>query len=184
MGRVFVHMSVTVDGFFEGPDADISWSVVDAEVHGFINDTLRGVPSYLLGRRTYELMQAYWPTADERPDADPIEIDFAQIWRGTQKVVASRTLDSVWPGDVLVRSIDADLVRSLAEKGDVGVGGPELAAQMFELGLVDEVLLNVHPVVIGAGRQLFAPGTRLDLRLLDSHVFANGVVHLRYAVGR
>ena len=182
MGRVFVHMSVSVDGFFEGPDADISWGLIDAEVHGFINDVLRGTTTYLEGRRSYELMQAYWPTAHLEPDPEPEILDFAQQWRTTPKVVASRTLTEVADGDTLVRDVDADLVRSLAARGDLGVGGADVAAQVLAMGLVDELLLYVHPVLVGAGRRLFAPGAEGDLRLLDTRTFGNGVVFLRYAV--
>jgi dihydrofolate reductase len=182
MGRVFVHMSVSVDGFFEGPGADISWGLVDAEVHAYINDVLRPVATYLVGHRSYELMQAYWPTADLDPGAAPEILDFAQQWRAAPKVVVSRTLASVADGDTLVRDLDADLVRSLAARGDLSVGGADLAGQVLALGLVDEVLLYLHPVLIGAGRPLFPPGIHADLRLLDSHRFGNGVMHLRYAV--
>ena len=182
MGRVLVHMSISVDGFFEGPDADISWHRVDAEVHGFVNDLLRPVPTYLSGRRNYELMQSFWPTADQDPDAPPEIVDFAGIWRAAHKVVASRTLTEVADGDVLVREVDADLVTALAERGDVVVGAADLAGHVMRLGLVDELWLYVHPVVVGAGRPLFPTGLPLDLRLLDSRVFGNGVVQLHYAV--
>ena len=123
MGRVFVHMSVSVDGFFEGPRADISWHLVDAEVHGYVNDVLRPVATYLVGRRSYELMQAYWPTADLEPDVPPEIRDFAEQWRSTPKVVASRTLASVADGDSLVREVDADVVRSLASRSRQQQGG-------------------------------------------------------------
>ena len=136
MGRVLVHMSISVDGFFEGPDADISWHRVDAEVHGFVNDLLRPVPTYLSGRRNYELMQSFWPTADQDPDAPPEIVDFAGIWRAAHKYVASRTLTEVADGDVLVREVDADLVTALAERGDVVVGAADLAGHVLRLGLV------------------------------------------------
>jgi dihydrofolate reductase len=182
MGHVVVHMSVSVDGFFEGLDGDISWHRVDAELHQHVNDELRSVATYLEGRRTYALMETYWPTADLDPDA-PAEIrDFAAIWRSTPKVVASRTLASVNDGDSLVRDVDADLLRSLAARGDVAVGGAELAGHVLALGLVDVLRIYVHPVVIGAGRRLFPPGAQHDLRLEESRSFTNGVVLLRYAV--
>jgi len=182
MGRVFVHMSVSVDGYFEGLDGDISWHRMDAELHQQVNDELRSVATYLEGRRSYELMQSYWPTADLDPDA-PAEVrDFAATWRSTPKVVASRTLTSVDPADTLVRDVDAGLVRSLAERGDVAVGGAELAGHVLALGLVDVLRIYVHPVVIGEGRPLFAPGAQHDLRLDESRSFTNGVVLLRYAV--
>jgi dihydrofolate reductase len=182
MGRVLLHASVSLDGFFEGPDADISWHRIDAELHQHVNDELRSVATYLEGRRSYELMQAYWPTADLEPDAEPEIRDYARLWRTTPKVVASRTLSAVGEGDTLVRDVDAQLVRSLAERGDVAVGGADLAGQVLALGLVDLLRIYVHPVLIGEGRPLFAPGARHDLGLERSQTFGNGVVLLQYAV--
>ena len=85
MGQVILHMSVSVDGFFEGLDGDISWHRIDAELHQHVNDELRSVATYLEGRRSYELMQAYWPTADLEPDAEPEIRDYAQLWRTTPR---------------------------------------------------------------------------------------------------
>jgi dihydrofolate reductase len=182
MGRVIVHLGMSIDGFMEGPDADISWHRMDAELHQHINDELRGVATYLEGRRSYELMQAYWPTADEDPDAEPEIRDFAQLWRTTPKVIASRTLEAVAPGDRLVRDVDAELVRSLAAHGDVAVGGADLAGQVLAMGVVDVLRIYVHPVAIGAGTRLLPPGLDLDLHLDEARAFSNGVVLLRYSV--
>jgi dihydrofolate reductase len=184
MGAIVLHSGISVDGFFEGADADISWHRVDAELHQYMNDVLRPAGAFLEGRVTYQLMESVWPTMDADPSAGAQEAEFAGVWRDTPKVVYSRTLESVGPNATLVRDVVPEEVRALAARtdGELVVGGAVLSARFLELGLVDELRIYVHPVVVGAGRRLFAEGTpTLDLELRDSRVFGNGVVLLHYA---
>jgi dihydrofolate reductase len=183
MSNVVVMMSVSVDGFMEGPGADIGWHRVDEELHQHFNDVLAGMSAFLGGRVTYELMAAYWPTADQDPASTPAEAEFARIWRDMPQVVYSRTLspESIGPNATLVREVVPAEVEALTARGDVALGGAVLAASFMEQGLVDEFRLYVQPVVLGAGRPLFPLGFQLDLRLVESRVFeGTGVVLLRY----
>jgi dihydrofolate reductase len=186
MGRIVVNLSVSADGFFEGPDGDISWHLVDEEVHEHFNEVLGGMSYFVEGRVVYQMMEAFWPTADQLPDSTESMRVFARIWRETPKVVYSRTLDAVGDNATLVRDVVPDEVRELAAQatGDLSLGGAELVAVFQEHGLVDEYWLYVHPVVIGAGRPLFARGRHLDLDLVETHAFGNGVARLRYEVRR
>jgi dihydrofolate reductase len=184
MGAVVLHSGVSLDGFFEGPDADISWHRVDAELHRHMNEVLRPAAAFVEGRVTYQLMESVWPTMDADPATTPETAEFAGIWRDTPKVVYSRTLESVGPNATLVRDVVPDEVRALAARsdGDLVVGGAVLGSRFLELGLVDEFRVYVHPVVVGKGRRLFPdPGTLLDLRLVGTHTFGNGVVLLHHA---
>src|ERR1700742_1065485 len=95
MRTLILMMSVSLDGFFEGPNREIDWQLVDDELHRHFNDELRTAGAFLDGRVTYELMAGYWPTADEAPDATPTEREFAGIWRAMPKIVFSRTLTQV-----------------------------------------------------------------------------------------
>ena len=184
MGRVLFSLSVSLDGFFEGPDHDLSWQHIDEEVHQHFNDRSREIGAFLEGRVTHELMAAYWPTADTDPASSPVEKEFAGIWREMPKVVYSRTIDEAgWNGTV-AREVDPVAVRRLLEQGDVSVGGPDLAATFFREGLVDEVWLYVHPVVIGAGRRPFGEGLALRLDLQATRTFTSGVTLLDYTVRR
>src|SRR3712207_7700338 len=87
-------MSVSLDGYFEGPDGDLGWHLVDEELHAHFNHQIAGMSAFLDGRVDYELMASYWPTADQDPDASPPEKEFAAIWRDMPKIVFSRTLES------------------------------------------------------------------------------------------
>jgi dihydrofolate reductase len=146
------------------------------EVHQFINDRLRPLETFVFGRRMYETMRV-WDTLD---DPDPIMRDFAEIWRGTDKVVFSRTLEEVTTERTrLEREFDPDLIREIG--GEIEIGGPTLAAPAFEAGLFDLIELYVHPVVLGAGKRVLPPDVRMDLRLVSTRSFDNGAVYLEYA---
>lgn len=183
MRKIIFHLGISLDGFFEGPGADISWHRVDEELHSFFNQQLATCSAFLEGRVSYELMEAYWPTADQDPDASPAAVEFAEIWRRMPKIVYSRTLDSPGPNSTVVRDVVPEEVRALQAQpgGDMVVGGPDLAASFRKHDLIDEYRVFVNPVLIGQGRPMFGPAeTSTDLRLVETRTFGNGVVMLRY----
>jgi dihydrofolate reductase len=183
MGRLIFSMSVSLDGYADSATHSLDWVRVDEELHQVFNDEARAVGTFLYGRRMYELMTDYWPTATEDPAATPAMRDFAGIWRETPKVVFSTTLPEVSHGARLVR---ADAVGEVARlKGeaefDMDVGGPTLAASLIAAGLVDEYRLFVHPVLLGGGTRFFPTlAERQELRLVQARTFESGVVLLRY----
>jgi dihydrofolate reductase len=184
MGRIVMPVSVSLDGFHEGPDADLGWQVVDEELHTHFNEELAKMSAFLDGRVSYELMSEYWPTADQDPASSPAEVAFAKIWRDMPKVVYSRTLQDVgWNSRVEREVVPAD-VRAMADAapGDLALGGARLAAAFRRSGLVDEYRLYVHPVVLGEGTPLFDPAEGpVRLALAETpRTFGSGVVLLRY----
>ena len=171
----------SVDGRIADADGKFEWAEPDEEVHTFINELERPVGTYLLGRRMYEVMTS-WGTIDIS-DRPPFIQDFARIWRAANKIVYSRTLESVSSARTRIElDFDPEAVRQMkvAADRDLTVGGPDLAAQAFEAGLVDEVHLFVAPIVVGGGKQSLPDNVRLELELLDQRTFGNGMVHLRY----
>lgn len=183
MRKIIVWMGMSLDGFMAGPDGEIDWHHVDDELHQHFNDELRGKGAFLMGRVTYEGMEAFWPTADQDPASTPVTLDFAGIWRDVPKVVYSRTLERVGASATLARDVVPDEVRALKAQpgGDMTLGGANLAATFERLGLVDEYRLYLNPVSIGRGRPVFPTDTRLSLEHLGTRTFGNGVVLLRYA---
>ena len=95
MGKLIYGFNVSVDGYIADAQGNIDWSDPSEELHQYWNDFERETALSFYGRRLYELMSAYWPTADKAPDATPLIVDFAHIWRDMPKVVFSRTLESV-----------------------------------------------------------------------------------------
>lgn len=184
MRQIVLMISVSLDGFIEGPRREIDWHVVDDELHQHFNDQLRDAGAFLDGRVTYELMAGVWPTADADPAASPTVVEFARIWRAMPKIVYSRTLERAPWNATVVRDVIPDDVRALKARpgGDLFVGGADLAATFMREGLIDEYRIYVHPVVLGAGKPLFAASaTRTALRLGETRRFGNGVVLLQYA---
>jgi dihydrofolate reductase len=176
-------MSVSLDGYIEGPNRDISWHMVDDELHRYFNEQLRGMGAFLSGRVTYELMAAFWPTADTDPASTEPMVEFARIWREMPKIVYSKTLRQAGWNTTIVRDVVPAEVATLkaAPGGDLALGGADLAASFMRLGLIDEYRIYVHPIVIGAGKRLFpASVPRVNLRLLETRAFGNGVLLLHY----
>jgi dihydrofolate reductase len=183
MRKVVFMMSMSLDGFMEGPNRELDWHLVDVEVHNHFNELLSGMGAFLDGRVTYELMADYWPTADEDPaNAGPVA-EFARIWRDMPKIVYSRTLERADWNTTIVRDVVAEEVMALKAEpgGDLVLGGADLLTSFRRLDLVDEYRIYVHPVVIGHGKPTFEPfDEHLNLRLVETHAFGNGVVLLRY----
>ena len=183
MGRVVYMMNVSLDGFVATPDGDLDWGTVDEELHGWFNDRTREAGALVYGRRLYEVMVAYWPTADADPAATPVMREFGRIWNATPKVVFSTSLDDVPAGWRLIRGdVPGEVARLRDETdGDLHVGGPTLAAELVRRGMVDEYRLVVHPVVLGRGLPFFpvldAP---IRLRLIGTRRFATGAALLAY----
>ncbi len=172
----------SLDGYVADEDGNFDWAEPDEEVHTFVNDLERPVGTYLYGRRMYEVM-VFWETAHTLAGQPPVIQDFAGIWQAADKIVYSRTLETVSSARTRIeRDFDPEAVRELKARAgrDITVGGPDLAAQAIKAGLVDECHLFLAPIVVGGGKQFLPRGARLKLELLDERRFGNGVVHLHY----
>lgn len=184
MARLIYIANTSVDGYTEDPDGSFDFTEPDEEVHGYINDLVRPVGTFLYGRRMYETMR-YWEDNGTGPEDRPVSHDFATIWRATDKVVYSASLEAADSARTrLERSFEPAAVRALKESAttDVGIGGPTIAASAFAAGLIDQVDLFVAPIAIGGGKPALPAGQRVRLELAAEHRFASGAVHLRYRV--
>ena len=183
MRKIVSIISVSLDGYFEGPNREIDWSMVDEELHTHFNELLKEMGGLLHGRVTYELMAEFWPTADKDPESTAAMIEFAGIWLDMPKIVYSRTLERADWNTTVVRDVVVDEVMELKAEpgGDLALGGAELSATFMRLDLIDEYRIYVHPVVIGRGKPFFPESdTKINLQLVETRTFGNGVVLLRY----
>ena len=183
MARLIYSAITSLDGYVADVDGNFDWAVPDEEVHTFINDLERPLGTYLYGRRLYEVMVG-WETAHTLADQPPFMQDFAKIWQAADKIVYSKTLETVSSARTRIeRDFDPEAVRQTKARAerDILVGGPDLAAQAIEAGLVDEWHLFVAPVVVGGGKQSLPDNVRLQLELLDERRFGNGMVYLYYS---
>jgi dihydrofolate reductase len=179
LARLTYSAIASLDGYVADEDGKFDWAEPDDEVHSFVNDLQRAVGTYLYGRRMYKVMVAWETLADERPVME----EFAQIWRAADKVVYSKTLETASSARTRIeRDFEPEAVGKMkASAGrDLTVGGPDLAAQAFKAGLVDECQLFVAPIVVGGGKQALPDGVRLELELVDQRRFGTGMVYLHY----
>lgn len=180
-------MMVSLDGYFEGENHDLSWHNVDNEFNQFAVEQLREVDTILFGRRTYQLMESYWPTEQRLQDDSVV----ADIMNDTPKIVFSKTLESVKETDVwkhvrLVKDNIKEEIEKLKQqdgKKIVVLGSSNLCVSLLEEGLLDTVRLMVNPVAIGSGTPLFhGIKKKYSFKLINSRKFANGNVLVDYEV--
>jgi len=183
MGKVIVWNLMTLDGCFEGPEPwnldfhELAWG---PELRALSLEFGAKAELLAFGRKTYEGMASYWPEADE-------ESEIKEYMNALPKLVASRTLtDPGWKNSRATADIGGELRASKArtERPIYIFGSGELVRSLLgEEGVIDEILLGVVPVVLGAGRRLFGEGPRVPLTLLSADALQNGTVLLRHAVG-
>lgn len=181
-------MMVSLDGYFEGPNHDLSWHNVDAEFNKYAIEQTGKIDMLLFGRKTYQLMEDYWPTEQALKD-DP---QVASLMNNTPKVVFSTTLNEVketerWKNVRLVKENAIEEVRKLKNQQGKEMaiyGSNQFAVSLIEEGLIDEFRIIINPVVVGAGTPLFKGlKNKLNLKLLDTpRTFKNGNVLLEYRI--
>src|SRR5215210_5192863 len=182
MAKLIYSAITSLDGYVADVNGNFEWAVPDEEVHTFINDLERPVGTYLYGRRMYEVMVG-WETAHTLANQPPFMQDFAQIWQAADKIVYSKSLETVFSARTRIeRDFDPEAIRQMKARAGRGiiVGGPDLAAQAIKAGLVDEWHLFVTPIVAGGGKQSLPNNVRLKLELLDERRFGNGMANLHY----
>ncbi|MER6346498.1 dihydrofolate reductase family protein [Streptomyces sp. NPDC001595] len=187
MRSVTYSMGVSLDGYIVGPDGGFNWTEPDDEVFRFVNEEIRDVGVHLLGRRLYETM-LYWETADQDPSLDDLMLEWAALWKPLPKVVFSRTLSSVQGNARLLSgglAEEIDRLRAEPGEGRIAIGGATLAAEAAALDLIDEYRVRVYPVLVGGGISFFPQHERrVDLELVETHMFRSKIVYLRYRVVR
>jgi dihydrofolate reductase len=182
VAKLIYSMLTSLDGYVADEAGNFDWANPDEEVHGFINDLARPAGTMLLGRRMFDVLEA-WESDEMLVDQPESIVDFAKIWRASDKVVFSRSLEAPRTARTRIeREFDPEAIRRLKETADrdLSIGGPDLAAQALRAGLVEEIHLFLNPIVVGGGNAALPDDVRVSLELLDTHRFANGVAHLAY----
>jgi dihydrofolate reductase len=185
MRKIFLFMMVSLDGYFEGPDHDLSWHHVDSEFNDFAQEQMKEADTILFGKRTYQLMESFWPSKAGLED-DP---EVAHLMNETPKVVVSSSLKSVketkiWKHVRLIDNNVEDQIRSLKKQkgGDIILlASSNLCISLLAWELLDEIRIMINPVVIGKGTPLFQGIMRkVNMKLIKERKFGNGNVLLTY----
>ncbi len=182
MARLIYSMMQSLDGYVADTTGNFDWAEPDEPVHTFANHLQSAIGTNLLGRRMYEVMSA-WNTLGTQGDEPAYIAEFGELWRASDKIVYSTTLDSVNAARTRIeRAFEPDAVRRMKDElaRDISIAGPTLAAQAIAAGLVDEYQLFVVPVVVGGGTRCLPDGIRLDLQLVEQLRFDNGMLYMSY----
>jgi deazaflavin-dependent oxidoreductase (nitroreductase family) len=185
MAKLIYSAIASLDGYVEDEQGKFEWAAPDEEVFAFVNELERPIGTYLYGRRIYETM-VFWETASTTGDQSPVTRDFTEIWRAAEKVVYSRTLQTVSSARTSIeREFNPDAIRRLKEssRSDITIGGAELAGQAIAEGLVDECQLLLGPILVGAGKRALPANVHAELELSDERRFRSGVIYLHYRLG-
>lgn len=179
-------MHISLDGYAAGPNGEMDWIVVDQDIFDHGAERILATDTALYGRKTYEMMEAYWPMAADLPNASKHDIQHSAWYRDAKKVVISTSLQST---DQKTLILGGDLLTQLQEiklNTDQDIllfGSPSTAHALFALGLIEKTWINISPVLLGAGIRAFEGiEDRLRLKLVDTHVFDSGVVYLSHEV--
>ena len=174
MVSMIYSMSVSADGYVNGPDGTFDWAAPSDELHRFHSQRMTEIGAQLLGRRLYETMLV-WETEEF---TDPTMVEFAELWRPLEKVVFSTTLETVEGNGRLAKRSLAEEVAALGDT-TIAVGGAGLAAACMRAGLIDDFRMFVVPVVVGGGTPYFPPDVDIALDLVETRTFGS-TVYLRY----
>ncbi len=179
MSKVIFSINFTIDGF-----ADHTAVIADDELHVFYARLLERVDTILFGRKTYELLEDYWPTAAEDPRCTAGMLQFADRINRMPKIVFSNSLtEATWNNTRLLREDAVNTIQKLREQGEqtLSISSLSLASTLTDMGLIDEYWLLVQPIIAGKGRRLFSGlRHRVNLTLADTMTLRSGVVALHY----
>src|SRR5512141_2211831 len=173
--------NTSLDGYTEDKDGKFDWTEPSEEYFRFITNLVRATRTHLYGRRMYESMMV-WETDPNLAAESPLRRDFAEVWQTADKIVYSRTLETISTRKTqLERNFNPEAIRQLKEavEHDILIGGPELAAHAFRAGLIDECHLFLTPIIVGGGKPSLPDNVRLELELLEGRRFGSGGVVLR-----
>ena len=181
MGKLIYSVTTSLDGYVADKDGNFEWTSPSEEVHAFVDDILKNVGTFLLGRRMYETL-AVWDTIRDT-DSNAMN-QFAEIWKAANKIVYSTSLTEVSTANTTIEHVfNAETVHRLITESDkdFGIGGPHLAAEAIRAGIVDEFHQFIVPKIIGGGNYWLPKDVKNKLELMDLRKFENGFVHLQYS---
>jgi dihydrofolate reductase len=177
--KLIFAINVTIDG-----NADHTAVIADAELHDFHTDLLDSVDTILFGRKTYQLLESFWPTADKNPRSTKSMLKFAEKINPLPKIVFSNTLDKVSWNSKLIKSNPVEEVIKLKKMPgkNLSIGGLSIASELARHSLIDEFWFLVQPMVVGHGKRLWEElNSKINLKLVNTRRLKSGVVVLHYS---
>jgi dihydrofolate reductase len=189
MRKIISFMHISLDGFVAGPNGEMNWIKVDEEIFDHVGKRIGESDTALYGRVTYEMMENYWPTAGDEPDASKHDIEHSRWYNKAQKIVLSKTMKGADLTNTTIISDNlSDRINEIKQQDGEEVllfGSPTATHSLIQLNLIDGYWLFVNPIILGRGIPLFADiKDKIKLKLLTTRQFSCGVTELNYTVDR
>jgi dihydrofolate reductase len=186
MRKIIWNMHVSLDGFIAGPNGEIDWIYLNDEIFEDGHAVIKTADTALYGRKTFEVMKSYWPTATKNPNATKHDIDHANWVNPALKLVVSKSLkEPGWQNTRIIKeNVPAEIAKLQKQPGKniMLFASPTLASTLTNHDLIDEYWFNVSPIILGRGKPLFQDTTNVrKLKLVGSKAYENGVVNLHYS---
>jgi dihydrofolate reductase len=186
MRKIIFMIHASLDGRVSDEHGGLDWITYDNELESYAHSLHATTDAAIYGRVTYGMMKGYWPSVPSNPNSTPEEIKHANWANNATKYVFSRSIDEAdvadWANSVIVRSAEEfKAIKAQAGKDIWLLGSPKAGAELLRQGLVDEFRINVNPVILGKGQQLFEGIEDVKLKLIESKILSSGVVCLNYA---
>jgi dihydrofolate reductase len=183
MKKIVAFMHVSLDGFVAGPNGEMDWINVDDELFEYAGKMIDRADVALYGRVTYDMMEGYWPTAADQPNASKHDIEHSAWYKKVDKVVLSTTMRSNSKVKVVKDNLAEEIskIKNQGGKDIVIFGSPRATHALMQNDLVDEFWLFINPILIGKGMPMFSGiSDRKKLKLLETKIFSSGVLGLHY----
>ena len=185
MRKIISFMHISLDGFVAGPNGEMNWIKVDAEIFDHIGKRIGATDTALYGRTTYQMMENYWPTAGDKPDASKHDIDHSTWYKKAHKVVLSKTMKDAHLANTTIISDNLseriNEIKQLPGSEILLFGSPGATHALIQQNLIDGYWLFVNPIILGQGIPLFTNiKDKIKLQLLTTRQFTKGVTELSY----
>ena len=182
-------MHISLDGFVAGPNGEMNWINVNEEIFDYVGKRISENDTALYGRVTYEMMESYWPTAGDKPNASKHDIEHSKWYSNAHKVVLSKSMKGAGLTNTTIISDNlSDSINEIKQQAGADIllfGSPTATHSLIQLGLIDGYWLFVNPVILGKGIPLFTDiKDKIKLKLLTTRQFTSGVTELNYTVDR
>ena len=189
MRKLISFMHISLDGFVAGPNGEMNWIKVDQELFDHVEKRISGTDTALYGRVTYDMMEGYWPTAGDAPNASKHDIEHSKWYKNARKIVLSKTMKGkVLPNTTIISDNLAERINELKQQpgSEIAVfGSPSATHALIQRNLIDGYWLFVNPIILGQVIPLFTDiKDKIKLQLLNSKQFTSGVTELNYLVDR
>lgn len=187
MKKLISFMHISLDGFVAGPNGEMDWINFDQELFDHVGERISKTDAAMYGRRTYQLMESYWPAAADKPDATKHDLEHSKWYNQSHKIVLSQSMKDIsLPNTTIIRDNLSENITVIKQNANTEIllfGSPSTTHSLIRENLIDGYWLFVNPIILGKGISLFTDiKNPINLNLLGTRQFNCGVTELNYSV--